>query len=102
MADISGSINLTAFHESASAFLHDTPIEEFFNTSNQELTEYSESYYCYEQYRVQLKSVRDMMAQMKHTIIGRPARVDPSRTLKETFQRINRLKCELGRDVLNE
>ena len=68
--------------------------------NDRELTEYSESNYSYQQYRVQLRSVRDMMAQLKHTIIGRPVRVDPSQTLQETLERINRLRCEL--DVRNE
>ena len=52
LVDLTGSVQATSFDESASVFLKGTPMEKLFPMTNKELCVYSESAFCYEQYRV--------------------------------------------------
>jgi hypothetical protein len=96
LADLSGSIDVTAFSDSASVFLKDMPMEALFPMSNRELCEYAESHYYYEQYRIQVKSVRDMLALQKHSLMGMPVPVNVNETLQRNMKRIAIMGEELA------
>lgn len=96
LADLTGSLQVTAFDESAEVLLKGTQMEQLFLMSNKELCVYSESLFCYEQYRVQVVSKADPMGRIKHTIRGKPVRLNASEAVSHNLAMIRSLAAELG------
>jgi hypothetical protein len=95
LADFSGSIWVTAFDDSAATFLKETTMEQLFPMSNRELCEYAESYFSYDQFRVSIKSYRDMLGQPKHSISGKPAPISPAEAAQVNLKRIALVRQEI-------
>lgn len=64
-------------------------MEQLFPMSNRELCEYSESFYSYEQFRVNIKSYRDTLGQPKHSIVRQPMPIDIVESVQTNLKRIS-------------
>jgi hypothetical protein len=79
---------VTAFDESAKAFLKNATMESLFPMTNKELCEYAESIFCYEQFRVQVTSKMDQSGKIQHIINGKPTRVNVVEAVQSNLNRI--------------
>jgi hypothetical protein len=70
-------------------------MDELFPMSNKELCEYADSYFVYEQYRVNLKSCRDMLGQQIHSLIGKPVPLNVTDGVQGNLMRIAAIRQEI-------
>ena len=90
LADSSGSLWATSFEEAALCFLGDTPVEELSCLGHEELEAVGNSSRYEQDYLLTVSSRRHQLS-VKHSVMGRPHRIDEAQQAKHNLKRIAQL-----------